>query len=153
MSQMKKAAIYTLGCKANQYESEAISEGLTEKGFEIVTNGADVAVVNTCTVTAEADRKCRQTIRRAAKENPGAALFVTGCMAQVDPKAAASIPGVVFVCGNLKKMRSRGEIGGSQMPRLPPARPPGTDGYLPPFACGCLAALAVCCLIACGGRQ
>lgn len=101
----KKAAIYTLGCKANQYESEAISEALVADGYEIVEKGGDVAVINTCTVTAEADRKCRQTIRRAAKENPGAALFVTGCMAQVAPKAAASIPGVVFVCGNGNKMQ------------------------------------------------
>ena len=105
-----KAAIMTLGCKVNQYESEAIAEALEEKGFEIVPfdRDADVYIVNSCTVTEESDRKVCQMIRRAAargrdKDNKPAVL-VTGCMAQTQPERAAAIEGVTYVCGSRNKL-------------------------------------------------
>ncbi|MBO5778788.1 MAG: tRNA (N(6)-L-threonylcarbamoyladenosine(37)-C(2))-methylthiotransferase MtaB [Clostridia bacterium] len=103
-----KFAVYTLGCKVNQYESEAIAEellraGLVQVAFEEM---ADIYLVNTCSVTAEGERKVRQIIRRAHKNNPTASIIVTGCYAQVDGDRLAELPGVRFVCGNLRKMRA-----------------------------------------------
>lgn len=96
-----KASICTLGCRVNQYESEAISESLQAKGFTMVPYGeeSDVVIINTCTVTGESDRKSRQLIRRAACAAPDAAIIVTGCFAQVAPDAAASL-GADAVVGN-----------------------------------------------------
>ncbi len=101
----KTVCITTLGCRVNQYESDALGEKLTEMGFSLVSPGekADITIINTCTVTGESDRKSRQMIRRAAGE--GSAVVVTGCYAQVSPAEAASIPGVVYVCGNGEKSR------------------------------------------------
>lgn len=102
----KTASIYTLGCKVNQYESEAISERLEELGFDILPHSerCDVYIINTCTVTAESDRKARQFIRRAIKTNPDAFILVTGCMAQSRTEQAASIEGVDYICGSSNKM-------------------------------------------------
>ena len=102
----KNVGIYTLGCKVNQYESEAIAERFVGCGFEILppTSVCDVYVINTCTVTAESDRKARQFIRRAIKKNPQAFILVTGCMSQTQPEAAAAITGVDYVCGNAQKL-------------------------------------------------
>ncbi len=100
------AAICTLGCKVNQYESEAIAEGLKAHGFSIVAfdaaHQADVVIVNTCTVTSESDRKGCQMIRRAVKN--GACVIVTGCMAQSQAERASAIPGVYYVCGSRNKL-------------------------------------------------
>ena len=100
-----RVAFCTLGCRVNQYESDAIAACLEADGFQIVPFGqeADVTIVNTCTVTAESDRKSRQHIRRAAAANPGKPLIVTGCFAQVSPDAASAIPGVTAVIGNGNK--------------------------------------------------
>lgn len=93
-------SVLTLGCRVNQYESDSLCARLRSAGVRIVPFGdpADVTVVNTCTVTAESDRKSRQMIRRAAQN--AARVVVTGCFAQVDPDAAAAADGVVYVCGN-----------------------------------------------------
>jgi len=98
--------IYTLGCKVNQYESEAIAEALTEKGFEVVTGGkhCDIAIINTCTVTAESDRKCRQLIRRITGACEDTYVIVTGCLSQTSPSKVAEIKGVDYVCGNSRKL-------------------------------------------------
>ena len=98
--------IVTLGCKVNQYESEAISEKLESLGFTISNNdsGCDAYIINTCTVTAESDRKARQTIRRMMKQNPGAYILVTGCYSQVSPEEVAAIQGVDYICGSSNKM-------------------------------------------------
>ena len=98
--------IYTLGCKVNQYESEAIAEAFVSRGFLVQspTASCNVYVINTCTVTAESDRKARQFIRRAMHQNPGAFVLVTGCLAQTDPEQIARIDGVDFICGNHQKM-------------------------------------------------
>ena len=100
------AGIYTLGCKVNQYESEAIAEGLAAEGFTLRSpdEACTLYVINTCTVTAESDRKARQFIRRALGHNPEAFVLVTGCLAQVDAAQIAAIPGVDYICGNRNKM-------------------------------------------------
>lgn len=100
-----KIAFHTLGCKVNQYESEAMAKLFREKGHEIVGERefADVYVINTCTVTAVADKKSRQYIRRMKKVNPGSIIAVTGCYAQIDPEAVSSIEGVDIVTGTNEK--------------------------------------------------
>ena len=100
-------SLYTLGCKVSQYESEAIAESFEAKGFARVPFGtpATVTVVNTCTVTAESDRKCRQIIRRAIKDSPGGLVLVCGCYAQTTPEDIAAIAGVSYVSGTQDKMR------------------------------------------------
>ncbi len=98
--------IYTLGCKVNQYESEAIAERFASEGFCVASPNdvCDVYVINTCTVTAESDRKARQFIRRAIHKNPAAFVLVTGCFSQTQPDRAAQIEGVDYVCGNAEKL-------------------------------------------------
>ncbi len=115
------AAIYTLGCKVNQYESEAISERLEQYGFVIVpfSAQADVSIINTCTVTAESDRKACQIIRRAAARNPEGYILVTGCMAQAQPERAAAIPHVDYVCGSRNKL-SCADVARTLMDTRPP---------------------------------
>ena len=97
--------IFTLGCKVNQYESEAIAEIFRAEGYSILqpTEICDIYVINTCTVTAESDRKARQIIRRAASKNPDALIVVTGCYAQVAPMEVAAIEGVHLIVGNQYK--------------------------------------------------
>ena len=98
--------IYTLGCKVNQYESEAIAEVLEANGISVISPSSvcDAYIINTCTVTAESDRKARQFIRRAISKNPDAYIIVTGCFAQTSPDDIAKIDGVNFICGNGEKM-------------------------------------------------
>lgn len=97
----------TLGCKVNQYESEAIAEEFQKNGFIIgrFSEKCGIYIINTCTVTAESDRKTRQMIRRAARHNPKAYVLVTGCYSQLNPGKTAGIDGVDFICGNSNKMR------------------------------------------------
>lgn len=102
----RRIGIITLGCKVNQYESEAIAEELTRRGYIIgdASSACDAYIVNTCTVTAEADRKSRQMIRRAARLSQGAPIVVTGCAAEYYARELAEIDGVIAVCGNAKKL-------------------------------------------------
>ena len=107
MNQLKHTVgIFTLGCKVNQYESEAMAEKFEERGLSVLPHDrkCDVYVINTCTVTAESDRKARQFIRRAINKNPNAYILVTGCLSQTDPESVAAISGVDFVCGNTDKL-------------------------------------------------
>jgi threonylcarbamoyladenosine tRNA methylthiotransferase MtaB len=90
--------ILTLGCRLNAFESEAMRRMAAEAGLE------DVIVINTCAVTAEAERQARQAIRKAARERPQARLVVTGCSAQISPEAFAAMPEVSEVIGNAEKM-------------------------------------------------
>ena len=100
-----KAKIITLGCKVNQYESEAMLEALLAGGFQEAGPGeeADLVVVNSCTVTATSDQKVRQTVRRAKKENPGAVTVLTGCMPQAFPEEAAALMEADIVLGNARR--------------------------------------------------
>ena len=102
----RTVGVATLGCKVNQYESRAMEEALESRGYEICPHDTvcDAYIVNTCTVTAESDRKCRQLIRRLLAQNPAAYTVVTGCFAQADPTGAA-LEGVDAVIGNAQKMR------------------------------------------------
>ena len=102
-----KAAYYTLGCKVNQYDTEAMRRLMEEAGYETVSfdEAADVYIVNTCTVTAVADKKSRQMIRRAAHKNPNAAVIVCGCLAQSEAEAVMEIEGVSAAVGNQDRSR------------------------------------------------
>ncbi len=97
--------VENFGCRATQADGAAVERELLERGWERSGSaaGANVIVVNTCTVTAEADRQARQAIRKMAKENPGCRIYVTGCYAQRAPEELARLPGVVWVIGNSHK--------------------------------------------------
>ena len=98
-------AIVTLGCKTNQFESAAMSEQLQQAGYRQVDfeSGADLVIVNTCTVTAATDAQSRNLIRRARRLNPQARIVVTGCYAQIRPESLTALPGVALVIGNREK--------------------------------------------------
>ncbi|MCU9592964.1 tRNA (N(6)-L-threonylcarbamoyladenosine(37)-C(2))-methylthiotransferase MtaB [Caldibacillus thermolactis] len=98
---MSTVAFYTLGCKVNHYETEAIWQLFKQHGYDRVDfeTNADVFVINTCTVTNTGDKKSRQVIRRAIRKNPDAVICVTGCYAQTAPAEIMAIPGVDIVVG------------------------------------------------------
>lgn len=101
----RTVGIYTLGCKVNQYESQAIAELFEREGFTVLSYNqvCSVYIINTCTVTAESDRKARQFIRRAISKNPSAYILVTGCFAQRSPQDVGNIEGVDYICGSANK--------------------------------------------------
>lgn len=101
-----KIAIYTLGCKVNQYETQAIEQELTGRGHTLLPfeEAADAYIINTCTVTAVSDKKSRQMIRRARKENPNAIVAVCGCYAQTKPEEVAALS-VDLVSGTGDRMK------------------------------------------------
>ncbi len=105
MSTVKKAALHNLGCRVNSYEMEAMQQSLEKAGYEIVpfAPGADVYVINTCTVTNIADRKSRQMLHRAKKMNPGAIVVAVGCYVQVRGEELAKDPDVDIVIGSSRK--------------------------------------------------
>jgi threonylcarbamoyladenosine tRNA methylthiotransferase MtaB len=104
---MSRFFIWTFGCRSNQADSAGMREGLLRLSMtecETFLN-ADVIIINTCTVTHRSDKQIRQIIRRIHRENPSARVLVTGCYAQRDPEAVASLPGVHLVLGNREKTR------------------------------------------------
>ncbi len=102
---MPTVALTTLGCKLNFAETSTLGKQFLERGYSVVEFGrpADVAVINTCSVTERADRECRQLIRRARRVSPEAVVVVTGCYAQLDPATVAAIEGVDIVLGAAEK--------------------------------------------------
>lgn len=102
---MKKAALHNLGCKVNAYETEAMQLLLEQAGYEIVpfTETADVYVINTCSVTNMADRKSRQMLHRAKKQNPNAIVVGVGCYVQTKEEEAKKDPAIDIIIGNNKK--------------------------------------------------
>ncbi|HHY91013.1 MAG TPA: tRNA (N(6)-L-threonylcarbamoyladenosine(37)-C(2))-methylthiotransferase MtaB, partial [Clostridiales bacterium] len=104
---METVAFYTLGCKVNQYETEAMKELFEKAGYTIVEaeGKADVYVINTCTVTNLGDRKSRQFIRRAKRNNPESIIAVVGCYAQIAPEEVLSIEGVNLILGTKDRNR------------------------------------------------
>lgn len=102
---LPSVAFHTLGCKLNFAETGSIAEQFRSRNWDVVPFGecADTVVLNTCTVTEEADRKCRQTIRRALRKNPDTFVIVTGCFAQLRPEQIAGIEGVDVVLGAQEK--------------------------------------------------
>ena len=104
---MKKVAFYTLGCKLNFSESSSIGRLFTDAGYKVVdfTDGADVYVINTCSVTDHADKKCRKVVKEALKYSPNAFVTIVGCYAQLKPIEIAEIEGVDMVLGAAEKFR------------------------------------------------
>lgn len=102
----KKASFYTLGCKLNFSETSSIARRFEDVGFERVefSENADVVVINSCSVTAEGDKKTRNIIRQAVRNNPGAMVVVTGCYAQLQPETIEKIEGVDLVVGSSEKL-------------------------------------------------
>ena len=118
---MKKIAFITLGCKLNYAETSTYERALLKDGFEAVpwTKGADVFLVNTCTVTEHSDKKSRNIIRKLHRQNPDSLIFVTGCYAQLKKAEIEAIEGVTAVFGATEKSqivpsiiaKVRGQIG------------------------------------------
>lgn len=105
MNNKRTAAFHTLGCKVNQYETEALTELFGKRGFEIADfeEAADVYIINTCTVTGMSDRKSRNAVRRARRLNPEAVVAVTGCYPQTAPDEVAKIEGVDIITGTANR--------------------------------------------------
>lgn len=108
----KTVSLYTLGCKVNHYETEAIWQLFKEAGYVRgdFEKNSDVYVINTCTVTNTGDKKSRQVIRRAVRKNPDAVICVTGCYAQTSPAEIMAIPGVDIVVGTQDRTKLLGLI-------------------------------------------
>src|SRR5579862_9231506 len=102
---MTRFFVQNFGCRATQADGAALEAQLSERGLAVADarENADLVVLNTCTVTAEADSDARSTIRRVHRENPGARILVTGCYAQRAPDELAAMPGVEWVVGNSHK--------------------------------------------------
>ena len=117
---MRTIALHTLGCKLNYAETATIGRQFQRAGYEIVPleHGADVVVLNTCSVTERADRECRQIVRRALRTAPHAFVAVVGCYAQLKPREIASIEGVDLVGGTADKFELLSHVGdGAKNPR------------------------------------
>ena len=107
----RKVIFYTLGCKVNQYETNAMIQKFLEKGYEVIENGqekieeqADICIINTCTVTNMSDRKSRQMLRRVKEKNKSAIIVAVGCYAQVAKEELRKIPEIDIVLGNNEKV-------------------------------------------------
>ena len=109
----KKASFYTLGCKLNFSETSSIARRFEEVGFERVefTDHADAIVINSCSVTAEGDKKTRNIIRQAVRKNPEALIIVTGCYAQLQPESIQKIEGVDLIIGSSEKQNITAYLG------------------------------------------
>ena len=107
MSTQKTVAIHTLGCKLNFSESSSIQKSFREQGYITVdwNNPADIFIINTCTVTDQADKKCRKAVRKALKLNEQGKVIIIGCYAQIAPEELRTIPGVTAVLGAAEKFR------------------------------------------------
>lgn len=97
-----KIAFHTLGCKVNQYETEVMRESFIKNGYTVVPDNApfDIIIINSCTVTAESDRKTRQTLNRFRKENPEAVIVLTGCMVQAFAEKSKDLTAADIIVGN-----------------------------------------------------
>ena len=104
---MKKVAFYTLGCKLNYSETSTISRKFEENGYQKVdfTDRPDIFIINTCSVTENADKKCHKIVREARSISPDAYVAIIGCYAQLKPKEISEIPGVDAVLGAAEKFR------------------------------------------------
>ncbi len=107
MATPQSVSFYTLGCKLNYSETSAIGRMFEDRGYAVnkFEDGADICVINTCSVTEFADRKCKKIVRQAQKANAQAKIVVVGCYAQLKPKEIAEIPGVDLVLGAAEKFR------------------------------------------------
>lgn len=105
-SEVRTCRLVTLGCKVNQYETQLVKEALERSSYREAADGepADLCVVNTCTVTSEADSKARQIVRQLAKQQPGAQTVIFGCYAAREPETLAQLPGVIAVVGDNREL-------------------------------------------------
>lgn len=110
---LKRAVVHTLGCRLNQAESQMIKDRLAAAGYVVVPFGseADLGIINTCTVTREADTKCRKAIRQFVSKNPQAYTAVIGCYSQMGAAVIAEIPGVDLIVGNQDKFAVLDHVG------------------------------------------
>ena len=117
----KKVAFHTLGCKLNFAETSTIARSLPSESFERVNSDdeADIYIINTCSVTDAADRKCRQAIKKFIHRSPGAFIAVVGCYAQLKPQDIASIPGVDLVLGSNEKFDLAGFMNVLEKKKVP----------------------------------
>jgi threonylcarbamoyladenosine tRNA methylthiotransferase MtaB len=139
---VKTAAYYTLGCKLNFAETSTIARQLTEAGVERTefNEGADIYVINTCSVTDHADRKCRKVVAEALRFNPDAKVVIVGCYAQLKPQEIAEIPGVSMVLGAREKFELPSLLEDLQSqvskPKILRSRIKETTYFLPSFSLG-----------------
>lgn len=137
----KKVSFYTLGCKLNYAETSTIARSFPEDQFEVVKAGvkADIYVINTCSVTDVAERKCRQVIKRINHQSPDAVIAVTGCYAQLNPEEISSVAGVDMVLGNNEKydlatfLKNAGK---KELPEVHSCDLSGKDRFFPSFSSG-----------------
>ena len=129
---MDGVEIITFGCRLNAFESDVIRRAAAGAGL------ADAVIVNTCAVTAEAERQARQAIRRARREHPGARIIVTGCAATLTPERYAALAEVDLVLDNEAKLRPASYAPGPSNPRPPPAGVAGPPSpAVPERVCSC----------------
>jgi len=112
MATPRTVSFHTLGCKLNYSETSAIGRQFEDAGYATVPfkQGADIYVINTCSVTDFADKKCRNVVRRALRQNEQAKVVVVGCYAQLKPQEIADIPGVDLVLGAAEKGLNAGQM-------------------------------------------
>jgi threonylcarbamoyladenosine tRNA methylthiotransferase MtaB len=137
----KKVAFHTLGCKLNFAETSTISRSFTDEIFERVpaNSKADIYVINTCSVTDSADKKCRQAIKKFINLSPDAFIAVVGCYAQLKPQEISSIPGVDLVLGTHEKFDIPGYLNGSlkkQKPEIHSLEISSAESFYPSFSLG-----------------
>jgi threonylcarbamoyladenosine tRNA methylthiotransferase MtaB len=135
----KKVSFYTLGCKLNFAETSTIARSFPEDQFEIVRQGvkADIYVINTCSVTEVADRKCRQAIKKFNHQSPDALIAVVGCYAQLNPEKISSIPGVDIVLGTNEKFNLTSFLKNTEKKALPEVHScdlSGQDRFFPSYS-------------------
>ena len=120
-SPYKTVAFQTLGCKLNFTETSSLARDFFSKGYAQVGNNdtADLYVINTCSVTDNANKKARKAVRRALRKSPQAKIAVIGCYAQLNPHEIAQIPGVSIVVGAENKMNLAGQIEAHQLNESP----------------------------------
>lgn len=123
-----KIALVNVGCKVNRVEIDGIAAQLLDEGAQLAEAGsADIVIVNTCTVTGEAEKKTRKAVRQALKRNPGAQLLVTGCAAAIDPGEFSRIDPRVHVVGKAQVAPAAWELSGEQAHSVQPDGPDGGD--------------------------
>src|SRR5579859_2151249 len=118
---MKKVAFYTLGCKLNYAETSTIARQFEDKGYRKVefSDTPDIFIINTCSVTENADKKCKKVVREARSISPNSYVAIIGCYAQLKPKEISEIPGVDAVLGAAEKFRLIELLDGFKRPVQP----------------------------------
>jgi threonylcarbamoyladenosine tRNA methylthiotransferase MtaB len=121
MERKRTAVLYTLGCRLNQAETAIIARSLEQAGYQLVSPdiSADLSVINTCTVTEQADAKCRQLVRKVLRNNPRTYVAVVGCYAQMAPDMIKSIKGIDLIIGNAHKLQITDYLNGLEKRKQP----------------------------------